>query len=89
MKNIDVTLKYYELLMTRSLDDIFKRDLPEGFKYKFWDSDNCINYWIRIHIDTGEFNNLYEAYLFNSCNLFNVLIVVCSSLTSSKLITKQ
>ena len=59
---ISPLLKYYELLITRDLKDIQNISLPQGYKYTFWNNDNCINDWVNIHIETGEFNNIEEAY---------------------------
>lgn len=62
MKNIDKTLQYHELLMTRNLSRLGSFDLPKAFRFVFWDNDKCIDDWVRIHIETGEFNCLEEAY---------------------------
>ncbi len=61
LNNIEKTLKYYELLMVRNLNDIKNCELPSGFKFVFWDSDDCLNDWINIHTETGEFCSLNEA----------------------------
>lgn len=47
--------------MVRDLKNIEKYELPEGFSYKFWNGDNCIQDWINIHLETGEFNSEKEA----------------------------
>lgn len=62
MNNIEKTLEYHELLMTRKLDTIPQYELNEDFSFKFWDSDDCIKDWVTIHIESGEFNSVEEAY---------------------------
>ena len=47
--------------MSRDLKDILDVPLPKGFNYTFWNGDNCVNDWVRIHMETGEFNNINEA----------------------------
>lgn len=65
MKNIEKTLKYYELLMIKDIrKQINPIPLPDGFSFVFWDNDNCINDWVNIHIETGEFNSLQNAFNF-------------------------
>lgn len=62
MNNIEKTLEYHELLMTRKLDSIPLYELKDGFFFKFWNNDDCIKDWVNIHIESGEFNSLEEAY---------------------------
>ena len=62
LSNIEKTLEYHELLMTRELKNIPNYILPSGFTFCFWDNDKLIDDWIKIHIDTGEFNCIEEAY---------------------------
>ena len=62
MNNIEKTLEYHELLMTRPLKNIPQYELKDGFSFKFWDSDDCINDWVNIHIESGEFNSIEEAF---------------------------
>lgn len=61
MKAIEKTLEYYELVMTLDNLNTTEFTLPKGYKIEFWDNDNCINDWIRIHLETGEFASLKEA----------------------------
>ena len=62
MNTIEKTLKYHELLMVRNLKETIDFQLPEGFSFAFWDGENCIEDWVNIHLETGEFNSLEEAY---------------------------
>mgnify|MGYP003571414675 CR=1 FL=1 len=62
MKNLEETLQYHELLMVRSLNDIEDYPLLKNFSFTFWDNDNCIHDWINIHLETGEFNSIEDAY---------------------------
>ena len=67
-KNIEKKIKYYDLLMVRDLKDIEEINLPEGYRYVFWNEDNCKTDWINIHIETGEFNSIEKEAepIFNS-----------------------
>ena len=67
-KNIEKKIKYYDLLMVRDLKNIEEFNLPEGFRYTFWNNDNCKADWINIHIQTGEFNSIDKEAepIFNS-----------------------
>lgn len=58
LKNIEKKIKYYDLMMTRDLNNIGSCDLPNGLFYSFWDNDDCKKDWINIHIATGEFNSI-------------------------------
>ena len=62
-KNIEKTLEYHELLMIRDLNNIENYNLPKGFKFVFWDNDACLQDWINIHIETGEFNSVDKEAL--------------------------
>ena len=62
MNNIEKTLEYHELLMTRKLDNISLYELQDGFSFRFWDNDDCIKDWVNIHIESGEFNSIEGAY---------------------------
>lgn len=62
MNNIEKTLEYHELLMTRKLVCIPSYELQDGYSFKFWDSDDCVKDWVNIHIESGEFNSIEEAY---------------------------
>ncbi len=58
MKNLDNTIKYYELLM--KYDDTSKYDkyeLPEGFHYEFYKPGDEEE-WAKIHIESGEFTSI-------------------------------
>lgn len=57
-KNIEKKIKYYDLLMVRDLNNIGDCGLPNGFSYRFWDNDDCKESWIKIHLETGEFNSI-------------------------------
>ena len=88
MKNIEKTLKYYELLMVTNLNTpLQKVELPKGFSFKFWDNHNCIDDWVNIHLDTGEFNSLQGAYdIFNNFyhKFYNELTTRCIFIENSK-----
>ena len=61
MKNLDNTIKYYELLM--KYDDIsdFKNyELPEGFHYEFYKPGDEEE-WVMIHIESGEFTSIEKG----------------------------
>ena len=62
LKNLEETLQYHELLMTRELDNFDNYFLPKGYSFVFWDNDDCIYDWINIHLETGEFNSIDDAY---------------------------
>lgn len=62
LNNIEKTLKYYELLMIRNLDDLKSTELQKDFSFVFWDNDNCIDDWVSIHLATGEFNDIESSY---------------------------
>lgn len=62
MNNIEKTLEYHELIMTMDLNNINSYELPNGFSFRFWDSDNCIHDWVNIHIESGEFNSIQGAH---------------------------
>lgn len=56
MKSIEPTLEYHELLMTLdNLEGNYYLPLPKGYSFEFWKGKECINDWIRIHLETGEF----------------------------------
>ena len=57
-KNIEKKIKYYDLLMVRDLKNIEEFNLPDGFRYTFWNNDKCKEDWMNIHIQTGEFNSI-------------------------------
>lgn len=62
MEALEKRLEYYELLMTLdNLKDIKNFDLPNGFEIVFWSSDNDLNDWVNIHINSGEFTHKAEA----------------------------
>ena len=64
MKNLDNTIKYYELLMI--LDDTSKHDkydLPLGFCYKFYQVGDEED-WVKIHIESGEFTSVEQGMQF-------------------------
>ena len=62
MKNIDNTIKYYELLMKYDDTSVFKKyELPEGFHYEFYKLGDELE-WVNIHIESGEFTS-YEKGL--------------------------
>ena len=62
MKPIEKTLEYHELIMTLdSFKDCQAVDLPYGYRLEFWSDSNCIDDWIRIHLETGEFASPKEA----------------------------
>lgn len=61
MKAIEKTLEYYELIMTLDNLNTTEYTLPKGYKIEFWNDNNCINDWIKIHLETGEFASLKEA----------------------------
>ena len=63
MRNLEKTLKYYELLMVKDLkSEINEIPLPFGFSFVFWNNDNCIKDWVNSHLETGEFNSIEGAY---------------------------
>jgi len=62
MHNIEKTLEYHELLMTRQLVDVPLYELQDGFSFKFWNNDDCIEDWVNIHIESGEFNSIEGAH---------------------------
>lgn len=62
LKNLEETLEYHELLMVRSLSDIESYALPKGYSFVFWNSDDCFNDWLNIHLQTGEFNSIEDAH---------------------------
>lgn len=62
MRSIEKTLEYHELIMTLdNLDDVCSYPLPQGYKFVFWDGEDCICDWMRIHLRTGEFASEKEA----------------------------
>ena len=62
MEALEKRLEYHELLMTLdNLKDIKHFDLPNGFEIVFWSSDNDLNDWVNIHINSGEFTHKAEA----------------------------
>lgn len=62
MKNLDNTIKYYELLMKYDDTSSYKKyELPSGFHYEFYNVGDE-NDWVDIHIESGEFTS-YEQGL--------------------------
>lgn len=62
MDTIEKTLEYHPLIMTLdNLDKVDKYELPFGYKFVFWQSDEDIESWINIHLCTGEFAGRQEA----------------------------
>lgn len=61
LHNIEKSLQYYELLMVRDLETIDEYPLSEEYSFVFWGDDKSKDDWINIHIETGEFNSIYEA----------------------------
>ncbi|MBQ3494070.1 MAG: GNAT family N-acetyltransferase [Clostridia bacterium] len=81
LKNIEPTLKYYELMMVKKLKKIRVFELPDGFKYVFWNDDSCKQAWIKIHTETGEFNSIEKEAkpIFDNCysKFYNELPLRC------------
>ncbi len=62
MDTIEKTLEYHLLIMTLdNFDDIPKYELPDGYKFVFWQDDCDIENWINIHLRTGEFASWEEG----------------------------
>lgn len=61
MKNLDNTIKYYELLM--SYEDTSKYinfELPIGFHFTFFEEGDELD-WVNIHIESGEFSSVEQG----------------------------
>ena len=62
MKNLDNTIKYYELLMKYDDTSKFKKyELPEGFHYEFYKPGDEEE-WVMIHIESGEFTSIEKGF---------------------------
>ena len=62
MEAIESRLEYHKLLMTlNNLQNIKEYDLPEGFSYSFWQDLDDIKEWVKIHINSGEFESKSKA----------------------------
>lgn len=61
MKNLDNTIKYYELLMKyEDTSKFYKCELPEGFHYEFFKPGDEEE-WVQIHIESGEFTSVEKG----------------------------
>ncbi len=67
MDAIEKRLEYHELLMVNNvLSTLPTFDLPNGYSFVFWSSDNDIKEWVRIHKNSGEFvSDEYAYQIFN------------------------
>lgn len=62
LNTFEPTIKYYDLQM--SLNDLNTApcyQLPNEYKFEFWDNGNNLDDWLNIHISTGEFASLKDA----------------------------
>ena len=59
--NHDSRIKYYELLLERDLDNLAQYELPEGYRFAFYQHGDC-DAWIAIEKSAKEFEN-YEQGL--------------------------
>lgn len=54
MNAIDKTIEYHELLMSLDcLPNVSQYMLPQDYTFEFWNGDNCIFDWMRIHFIMG------------------------------------
>ena len=60
MKTIEKTLKYYDLFMFHSLDNIKNYELPDGYSFVFFKDGDEIE-WVNIHIEAGVFLTVEEG----------------------------
>lgn len=61
MKNLDNTIKYYELLMNYDDTSKFtKYELPNGFRFEYYKPGDEEE-WVNIHISSGEFISVEEG----------------------------
>lgn len=63
MNSIEKTLEYHELLMV--IDNLsgyeVNYSLPEGYSYSFYNGENDILEWAKIHLSSGEFTSYNRA----------------------------
>ena len=60
MENINKTLKYYDLYMFHSLENIQNYTLPEGYKFVFFKDGDEIE-WVKININAGVFLTIEDG----------------------------
>ena len=61
MKNLDNTIKYYELLMKYDNTSNFEKyELPQGFHFEFYKPGDEEE-WVQIHIESGEFTSIEQG----------------------------
>lgn len=58
--NNDKRIKYYELLLEGSLDDISEYPLPDGYHFEFY-KDGDRDFWIEIEKSAKEFSDYDEG----------------------------
>jgi hypothetical protein len=63
VNSIEKTLEYHELLMC--MDDIneygYSSELPSGYSYSFYSSNEDVLAWAKIHLSSGEFTSYNRA----------------------------
>lgn len=92
MRNLDNTIRYYELLM--KYDDtskFYKYELPEGFHYELYKPGDEEE-WVAIHIESGEFTSIeqglqyfHDFYDYFICELDKRCIFIVDNLTGEKI----
>ncbi len=60
MDNINKTLRYYDLYMYHSLENIQNYDLPEGYKFVYFKDGDELE-WVKININAGVFLTIEDG----------------------------
>lgn len=61
MKNLDNTIRYFELLMKYDDTSVFKKyELPGCFHYEYYKPGDELE-WVNIHIESGEFTSIEKG----------------------------
>ena len=60
MKNINKTLKYYDLFMLHSLENVQKIPLPDGYRFVYFQDGDEIE-WAKIEMSAGEVLTIEEG----------------------------
>ncbi|MBR3890884.1 MAG: GNAT family N-acetyltransferase [Bacilli bacterium] len=63
MNSIEKTLEYHELLMSMNDIDKYIKDvsLPKGYTFTFYNGEEDILEWAKIHLSSGEFTSYNRA----------------------------